>query len=239
MTYLGKETPITWLGHATFLFATPSGSKVMIDPWLKGNPSCPEEFHDPGPIDLILLSHGHFDHISDVVPLATRYGSTVVSNIEIAHRLRSKGVADEQVVEMNKGGTIEVCGLQVTMTDARHSSGILDGDQIIYGGEPAGFVVETENQFRFYYAGDTCVFGDMALIRELYAPTLAFLPIGDHYTMGPREAAKAAHLLGVQMVVPMHFGTFPILHGSPEMLREAIGSLPIVVIDIKPGETIE
>lgn len=239
MTYLGKETPLTWLGHATFLFGTPSGRRVIIDPWLKGNPSCPKEYHDPDLIDLILLTHGHADHISDVIPLATKHGSKVVANVEICHWLRGKGIPDEQVVEMNKGGTIEVCGLQVTMTDAKHSSGILDGDQFVYGGEPGGFVIETENQFRFYYAGDTCVFGDMSLIGELYSPSLAILPIGDHYTMGPREAAKAAHLLGVQMVVPMHFGTFPILHGSPEMLREAIGTLPIQVLDIEPGETLE
>ncbi|MGA1488700.1 MAG: metal-dependent hydrolase [Planctomycetota bacterium] len=237
MSYLGKETTFTWLGHATFLIETPSGRRVIVDPWLEGNPKCPEEFHDPGPIDLILLTHGHFDHIADVVPLGLKHGCPVVTNPEIAVWLRSKGL--ETIIEMNKGGTIEACALQITMTNAHHSSGITDGDQIIYGGEPAGYLVETENEFRFYIAGDTCVFGDMALIRELHNPFLAILPIGDHYTMGPREAAKAANLLGVQVVIPCHFGTFPVLHGTPEQMREALGRLQVQVVDLAPGETLE
>ncbi len=236
MSYLGKETTFTWLGHATFLIGTPSGHRVIVDPWLE-NPKCPKEFRDPGPIDLILLTHGHLDHIADAVPLGKKYGCPVVTNPEIAHWLRSQGL--ENIIEMNKGGTVEVCDLQITMTNAHHSSGITDGDQIIYGGEPAGYVVETENEFRFYIAGDTCVFGDMALIRELHGPTLAILPIGDRYTMGPREAAKAAHLLGVRVVIPSHYGTFPVLCGTPEQLREAIGRLPIQVVDLEPGATLE
>ena len=237
MTYLGKETRFTWCGHSTFLVETPGGRRVMFDPWLKENPSCPDSLKDPGDIDLILLTHGHFDHIADAEFLAKKTGAQVVCNFEVGHWLQSKGVED--VVQMNKGGCVEACDLQITMVNAFHSSGILDGDRMIYGGEPAGFVVETENEFRFYNAGDTCVFGDMKLIGEMYEPHLAMLPIGDHFTMGPREAAKAAHLLNVKCVIPMHFGTFPVLTGTPAALREYIGSLPIQIFEIEPGETIE
>ncbi len=237
MTYLGKETRFTWCGHSSFLVETPSGKRVMIDPWLAGNPACPKKLHDPGPIDLILVTHGHSDHSSDSVPLARKTGATVVANWEVGHWLKKSGV--KNVIQMNKGGSVEVCGLNVTMTNAFHSSGIQVGDELIYGGEPAGYVIETENEFRFYHAGDTCVFGDMKLIGELYEPTLAMLPIGDHFTMGPREAAKAASLLGVKVVIPMHFGTFDILTGTAKALRDAIGSLPITVVELKPGETLE
>ncbi len=237
MTYLGKDTRFTWYGHATFLVETPSGKNVMFDPWLKENPSCPDALKNPSEIDLIVITHGHFDHLADAIPLAQKTGAQVVCNFEIGHWLEKKGV--QNVVSMNKGGTTEVCDLQITMTTAYHSSGILDGDSMIYGGEPCGYIIETENEFRFYNAGDTCVFGDMKLIAELYEPHTAMLPIGDHFTMGPREAAKAAHLLGVKCVIPMHFGTFPLLTGTPAALKEAIGTLPIQVFDINPGDTIE
>ncbi len=235
--YIGKETRFTWLGHSTFLVETPSGKRVIIDPWLQDNPSCPDNLKDPGPIDLILITHGHLDHITDAEPLAKKYNCQVVCNFEIAHWLESKGV--ENILPMNKGGKVEACNLQITMTNAFHSSGITDGDQMVYGGEAAGFVVETENEFRFYHAGDTCVFGDMELMGELYSPWLALLPIGDQFTMGPREAAKAAHLLGVQMVLPMHYGTFDALTGTPQALRDALGSVPIQVAELQPGDVLE
>lgn len=235
--YLGKETRFTWLGHSTFLVETSGGSRVLIDPWLEGNPRCPAEFHDPGEVDVILVSHGHFDHIAGVEAVARKYKPQIVCNYEIGHYFESKGL--ENVVQMNKGGTVEAADLRVTMTNAFHSSGIVDGDQMIYGGEPAGFIVETDSEFRFYFAGDTCVFGDMALIGEMYEPWLAILPIGDHFTMGPREAAKAAHLLNAKMVLPMHYGTFPLLTGTPQALREAIGTLPIQVAELEPGGVLE
>jgi L-ascorbate metabolism protein UlaG (beta-lactamase superfamily) len=238
LTYLGKETTFRWLGHATFVIGTPSGCSVLIDPWFE-NPSFPEQDGEPEQVDLILLTHGHLDHFDSVIPQAKKHGCCVVCSVEMGHWLKKLGLDEDQVIEMNKGGTVEACGLQITMTDARHSAGVVIDDEYRYAGEACGFVVETENEFRFYYAGDTCVFGDMALIGELYSPTLAILPIGDLYTMGPREAAKAAHLLGVQMVIPMHYGTFEALHGTPAQLREAIGNLPIQVIDIEPGQTVE
>ena len=238
MTYLGKETTIRWLGHASFLVETPSGRSVIIDPWLE-NPSCPDDCKRFDQVDLILLTHGHWDHFDSVVPLAKKHGASVVCAVEMAHWLRKLGLEEDQLIEMNKGGSVEACGLQITMTDARHSAGVIIDDEYRYAGEPCGFVVETENEFRFYYAGDTSVFGDMALIAELYSPSLAILPIGDKYTMGPREAAKAASLLGVQMVIPMHYGSFPALTGTPDQLREAIGNLPIQVLEMKPGQTVE
>ena len=237
MTYLDKETCFTAYGHSTFLVETPDGRRVLIDPWLKENPSCPDNLKEVEDIDLILVTHGHFDHIGDVIDVAKKTSAQVVCNPELGHWFEKNNVAN--VNSMNKGGTIEICGLRVTMTTAHHSSGILDGDTYVHGGDPAGFVVETESEFSFYYAGDTCVFGDMALIGEIYQPLLAFLPIGDHFTMGPREAAKAAHLLGVKVVIPMHYGTFDLLTGTPEALRKAIGSLPIQVVELKPGESLE
>lgn len=237
MIYLGKETRFTWLGHSTFLVETPSGQRAIIDPWLEGNPKCPEALLDPGEIDLIAITHGHMDHIGSVLPLAQKYKPQIVCNYEIATWLESKKI--DNVIAMNKGGTVEAGSLQVTMTNAFHSSSIADGDQMLYGGEAAGFVFETENEFRFYHAGDTCVFGDMKLIGELHRPSLAMLPIGDCFTMGPREAAKAAHLLGVHMVVPMHYGTFDVLTGTPSALREALGALPVQVIEMAPGDTLE
>jgi L-ascorbate metabolism protein UlaG (beta-lactamase superfamily) len=160
----------------------------------------------------------------------------VVSNYETACWLKSKGVAT--TVEMNKGGTVEVAGVKVTMVSADHSCGISDGDAIVYGGAAGGFVVTLENGFRFYHAGDTNVFGDMALIGQIYKPDLAMLPIGGLYTMGPLEASHAARLLGVKRIVPMHHGTFPPLAGTPAELRELCGS-KFEILDVKPGETLE
>ena len=237
MTYIGKETRFIWCGHSTFVVETPSGNRVLFDPWFTGNPSIPESLQDPGKIDLIVVSHGHADHFADCIPLAKKNDCPVVCNYEIGEWLKKQGL--ENVVQVQKGGTVEACALQITMVNASHSSSIQDGDQLIYGGEPAGFIVETENEFRFYFAGDTCVFGDMALIGEMYEPWMAILPIGDLFTMGPREAAKAAHLLDVKCVLPMHWGTFPALTGTPTELKEHIGALPIEVFEIKPGDTIE
>ncbi len=227
---------ITWLGHAAFKITTPGGKVVLIDPWIQGNPATPANMKRIDHVDLMLVSHGHFDHAGDAVSIAKATKPTVVAIVELAGWLASKGV--ENTIGMNKGGTVEVQGLKITMTHAIHTGSTEDGT---YGGEPAGFVIEFENGRRLYHAGDTCAFTDMQLIHELYRPDVALLPIGDFYTMGPREAAVAVRMLGVKHVIPMHYGTFPALTGRPADLRDALRSLgldQVEVIEMQPGETI-
>jgi len=228
---------ITWLGHAAFRVDTPGGKVVLLDPWLS-NPKMPPGAREAlTRVDAILPTHAHGDHLGDTVALAKRFKAEVPSIGELAHYLRAQGV--ETARAMNKGGTVTVAGdLKVTMVSADHTSGLVDpssGPLPIYLGEAAGFVLELENGFRLYHAGDTNVFGDMKLIGELYAPDIALLPIGGNYTMGPREAAKAAHLLGVKRVLPMHYGTSPALTGTPEQLRAELSGSDIEIYVLPPG----
>src|SRR5687767_11511343 len=224
---------ITWLGHSAFRLRTPGGKEVLLDPWYTGNPSFPASAR-PKAADLILISHGHSDHITDAAATAKQTGATVVGIWEVTSWLSTKGV--QNIEPMNKGGTITAKGLRITMTDARHSSSFDDGG-LVYLGEPAGFVVKLENGQVIYYAGDTALFGDMRLIGELYSPDIAFLPIGDRFTMGPDTAALAARWLGVKQVVPMHYGTFPLLTGTPDQLEKHLAGSDIEVLKLKPGET--
>lgn len=224
---------ITWLGHSAFALRTPGGKVVLFDPWYTGNPSFPKG-REPKAADVILVSHGHNDHITDAPALAKATGATTVGIWEVGSWLEARGV--QQVERMNKGGTITVHGLQITMTDARHSSSDEDG---AYMGEPAGFVVRLEDGRTIYYAGDTALFGDMKMIADVYAPDIAFLPIGDRLTMGPDTAAIAAKWLGVKQVVPMHWGTFPLLTGTPSMLKQHLAGTGIEVLELQPGETAE
>ena len=224
---------ITWLGHSSFAIGTPGGKMVLFDPWYTGNPSFPEG-RRPTKADLMLLSHGHSDHSTDAAAIAKSTGAAVVGIWEITSWLRSKGV--QNLEPMNKGGTITVHGVRITMTDARHSSSV-DENGLLYLGEPAGFVVRLENAQTIYYAGDTSLFGDMKLIGELYKPDIAFLPIGDRFTMGPDTAAMAARWLGVRQVVPMHWGTFPLLTGTPAQLKQHLTGSGIEVLELAPGET--
>jgi L-ascorbate metabolism protein UlaG (beta-lactamase superfamily) len=225
---------ITWLGHSSFRVRTPGGKEILFDPWYTGNPSFIESSR-PKSADLILISHGHSDHITDAAAMAKQTGATVVGIWEVTSWLGAKGV--QHVEPMNKGGTITSKGLRITMTDARHSSSI-DKD-LTYLGEAAGFVVKLENDQTIYYAGDTSLFGDMKLIGELYQPDIAFLPIGDRFTMGPDTAAMAAQWLGVKQVVPMHYGTFPLLTGTPHQLEQHLKDKGIEVLTLLPGETAE
>lgn len=225
-----------YLGHATFLFTTPGGKNLIIDPWVQKNPACPASEKNIEALDTMLITHGHFDHIQDAVELCKRLKPQVGCIFETSLWLKKKGV--ENLAFMNKGGTQKINDLKVTMVDARHSCGILDDDgSVIYGGEAAGYVVEFENGFRIYHAGDTCVFGDMKIIAELYKPDICFLPIGDLYTMNPKEAAYACRLMQAKKVVPMHFGTFPPLIGRPEELAALTKDIGTQVIHLKPGDT--
>lgn len=237
MAELPGGAQVTWLGHSTFLITTTEGKRLLVEPWVMNNPACPDDFKDVGDLDAILITHAHWDHIGDAIEIGKATGATIVSIAETSRWLGSKGL--ENLIEMNKGGTVEVAGCKAHMVHAVHSCGITDGDQTIYGGEAAGFVIELEDGFKLYHSGDTAVFSDMALIGKLLAPDLAMLPIGDHYTMGPRSAAEAVRLLGVKTVIPMHFGTFPVLTGTPDDLRkEASDVNGLEVVDLQPGGTL-
>jgi L-ascorbate metabolism protein UlaG (beta-lactamase superfamily) len=221
---------ITYLGHSTFRFETAAGEQIIIDPFLTENPQTPDELKRVGELDTILITHGHFDHFSDVLPLVGQTGAMTVSNFEIFMYLQREGI--ENALAIQKGGSLQVGGLKLTATNAFHSSSIaLDDGSFIYGGEPLGYVIEFESGFRLYHAGDTAVFGDMQLIAELYSPDVALLPIGDQVVMSPYEAAHATRLLGVQHVVPIHYGTFPFLPGTPEEFQQHVN-------EVAPGTTV-
>lgn len=235
-TNLGK-IELTFCGHAAFAIKTPAGKHIIIDPFLTDNPACPENLKSPKQVDALFLTHAHGDHIADAITLANRFDATCLAIIETAAWLDKKGV--KKTVGINKGGSTEVAGVRVTMTHAVHSCGIRDGDQMLYGGEAAGYVLTFDNGFKIYHAGDTCAFSDMKIIGELHRPDVALLPIGDFYTMDPREGAYAVRLLGVKTVVPMHYGTFPVLTGRPEQLRELTRDIAgLQIVEMRPGETL-
>ena len=232
-----RGNKLTWLGHAAFKIETPSGKVILVDPWILTNPMCPDKDRNFEHIDTMLVTHGHFDHIADAVELGKKFKPQVVGIYELCAWLESKGVGGTN--SMNKGGTQKVGEIEVTMVNALHSCGIKDGDQIIYGGEACGYIIRLPGGLTIYHAGDTAVFGDMKIIADLYAPDLAMLPVGDHFTMGPREAALAIRLLNVRHVIPMHFGTFPLLTGSPEQLRQLTRDISGLEIHaLKPGESL-
>lgn len=224
---------ITWLGHATVLIRTAKGTTILIDPYIAQNPKYPKSFELPDRIHYLLLTHGHGDHISDVVPVATRHGAKVVAIYELASYVAGKGVSD--TIGMNLGGTVQLDDVAVTMVEAKHSSGAQDDKGTHYVGVAAGFVLGISGGPVLYHAGDTSVFGDMKLIGELYRPTIAMLPIGDHFTMGPKEAALAVNLLQPQVVLPIHFGTFPMLTGTPDALAGLVPS-NVEIVRWSPGE---
>jgi L-ascorbate metabolism protein UlaG (beta-lactamase superfamily) len=225
----------TWLGHGTFLFRSPGGQRILIDPWLTTNPACPASAKKIRELDLMLLTHGHDDHMADAVPVARATLARVIAPYELAMWLEQKGL--RTVTGMNQGGTLDAAGLSITMVPAMHSSSVEEDGRHVYVGHPCGYVIRFADEVTVYFAGDTALFGDMRLIAELYRPAIAFLPIGDTHTMGPDQAAKACELLGVRQVVPMHYGTFPALTGTPARLRELVEPKGVQVLELKPGET--
>jgi L-ascorbate metabolism protein UlaG (beta-lactamase superfamily) len=226
------DVPVTWLGHACFRLDSPGGKRIYVDPWLS-NPKCPDSEKEPERIDVIAITHGHSDHVGEAVELTKKFKPAVVAMIELKGWLERQGGAVDELPGPNKGGTVEVGGVKFTLVNAFHSSSSNEGD---YLGESAGIVMELENGTKLYFAGDTCVFGDMQLIARIYSPDVAILPIGGHFTMDPREAGVALELLGVGRCIPCHYGTFPLLAGTPDELREHAPA-EVEVIALEPGET--
>ena len=234
---ISPDITFTWLGHGTWSVVSATGKKVLIDPWVMGNPACPEGLKQIDELDLMLITHGHFDHIADAVEIAKRTSPQIVGIVELTSWLAAKGVTGASDHAMNKGGTVVVEGISVTMVHAEHSCGITDNGQVIYGGEAVGYVIEFENGYTIYFSGDTDVFGDMALIGRLHRLDSVFLPIGGHYTMDVRRAAHAVELLGARVVVPMHYNTFPLLSANAADLAEQLGNRARVV-SCAPGQTL-
>ena len=230
------DVAFTWLGHGSYRLDSPGGKRIYFDPWLE-NPKCPESEREAERADVMVLSHGHSDHIGSAVELGRRHAPAVVAIFELANWLEAQGVENAAALGMNKGGTVEVEGIKFNMTHALHSGGfIANGDNITYLGDPAGYVIEFENGTSMYAAGDTALFGDMELIGRYLEPEVAILPIGDHFTMGPRQAAAALELLGCRRCIPVHWGTFPLLTGTPEQLREHAPGVEVLAVE--PGETV-
>ena len=226
------DVPVTWLGHGSFRVDSPGGKRVYLDPWL-GNPKCPDAEKEPERIDVIAITHGHNDHVGETVELSKQFSPEIVANVELKGWLGEQGAPVGEVPGPNKGGTVEAAGVRFTLVNAFHSSGAAD---LTYLGEAAGIVMEVENGTRLYFAGDTCVFGDMELIGRIYSPDVAILPIGGHFTMDPREAGVAWQLVGTTRCIPCHYGTFPLLAGTPDELRQHAPS-GVEIIELQPGET--
>ena len=201
---MASALSFTWLGHSTFLFRSPGGKRILIEPFVASNPSCPESAKKLGELDLILITHGHSDHAADAASIARATGAHVIANYEICLWLESKGI--QNTAPMGHGGTQTIGGLAITMVNAVHGSSFVDDGRVVYLGHPAGYVIRFEDGLTIYFAGDTDLFGDMRLIGEMHRPAIAFLPIGDRFTMGPAAAARAVEFLGVRQVVPMQIG---------------------------------
>ena len=230
-----KPLSFTWLGHSTFLFKSPGGRRILVEPFVASNPACPASAKTIGDLDLILISHGHSDHAGDAAAIARATGAHVIANYEICLWLESKGI--QHTAPMGHGGTQTIGDIAVTMVNAVHGSSAIENGTVMGLGAAGGYVIQFENGLTIYFAGDTDLFGDMRLIGEMHRPTIAFLPIGDRFTMGPAAAAKAAELLGVRQIVPMHYGTFPFLTGTPAQLRALVEPKGVQVLELQPGET--
>jgi L-ascorbate metabolism protein UlaG (beta-lactamase superfamily) len=221
---IDRDLTITWYGHSCVEVRTPGGKTILFDPWFS-NPRSPKPQDQVSSCDVMIVTHGHFDHFGDALPIASRTRPTWPAVHELSLWLARNYAGKDDVIGMNKGGTVEAHGIKFTFTHADHSSGDViygNAEAPVYMGEPVGVLVELENGFRFVHTGDTALFSDLGLIGELYRPELVMLPIGGHYTMGPREAARAVEWLGARHVLPLHYGTFPILAGTPDQLRDEL-----------------
>jgi L-ascorbate metabolism protein UlaG (beta-lactamase superfamily) len=226
------DVSVTWLGHASFRVDSPGGKRIYVDPWL-GNPKCPDSEKQPERIDVIAITHGHSDHVGETIELAKKFEPEIVAMIELKGWLGEQGAPVGDVPGANKGGTVEAAGVRLTLVNAFHSS---SSDDLTYLGEATGIVMELENGTTLYFAGDTCDFGDMQLIGRIYSPDVAILPIGGHFTMDPRQAGVALELLGTKRCIPCHYGTFPLLAGTPDELRQHAPA-GVEVISLEPGES--
>lgn len=221
---------VTWLGHAAFLIE--GEDRILVDPFLRGNPMASVA---PGEVecDMICVTHAHSDHFGDAVEISKRNGAPILAIFEVATVAQGRGA---EVIGMNIGGSKAVGDSRITMTDAVHSSCFVGDGKVEAGGSPAGFIVESGGTV--YHSGDTAVFGDMALIGELYEPDLSLLPIGDFYTMGIRQATKAVELLGTPLVIPMHYNTFDVIRQDPALFAESVsGKTKGRAVVLEPGQS--
>lgn len=227
------ETTVTYAGHSA-VFLEMAGKKIAIDPWLKGNPLCPQSLLNPQALDLIVLTHGHADHASDAARVAKQTGAQLAATYELAMIMVGQGVLQERVIPMNKGGATKLGGVTVRLTNAFHSSSFDTDSGTLYAGEACGAVISSAT-CTVYHAGDTSLFSDMKLIGEMYKPDVAMLPIGDLFTMGPREAALAASWVKCKVALPLHYKTFGLLTGTYEEFSRECALLGVASLELAPG----